>query len=82
MNKVINPIYIVFKNENTKYALISLLKEYTKNSQVIVYNKIIENYDIFLHIIDNFKDSRPKIREAVQELLEEFLQILSNRDTK
>lgn len=72
----------MFKNENTKYALISLLKEYTKNSPVIVYNKIIENFDIFLHIIDNFKDSRPTIREAIQELVEEFLQILSNRDTK
>ena len=72
----------MFKNENTKYALISLLKEYTKNSPVIVYNKIIENFDVFLHIIDNFKDSRPTIREAIQELVEEFLQILSNRDTK
>lgn len=73
---------LVFKNENTKYALISLLKEYTKNSPVIVYNKIIENFDVFLHIVDNFKDPRPTIREAIQELVEEFLQILSNRDTK
>ena len=72
----------MFKNENTKYALISLLKEYTKNSPVIVYNKIIENFDIFLHIIDNFKDSRPTIREAIQELVEEFFHILSNRDNK
>ena len=37
-----------FKFENTKFALMSLLKEYTKNSPVIVYTKIIENFDLFL----------------------------------
>jgi len=62
--------------------LISLLKEYTKNSPVISYNTIIANFDLFLHIVDNFKDSRPTIRVAIQELVEEFLQLLSNRDTK
>jgi hypothetical protein len=69
-----------FKFDNTKFALISLLKEYTKNSPVIVYNKIIENFHIFERIVDNYKDSRSFIREATAELVEEFLQLLSNRD--
>lgn len=71
-----------FKFENTKFALMSLLKEYTKNSPVIVYTKIIENFDLFLKIVDNYKDPRSFIREATQELVEEFLKLLSNRDYK
>ena len=62
--------------------MIALLKEYTKNSPVIVYNKIIESFDLFLKIVDNYKDHRSFIREATQELVEEFLKLLSNRDYK
>ena len=36
-----------FKYEYTKYAMISVLKEFLKNSPVISYNKIIEAYDSF-----------------------------------
>lgn len=70
------------KYETTKFALISLIKEYAKNSPVIVYNKIIENFDAFLRIVDSYKDPRFFIREATQELVEEFLKLLSNRDCK
>lgn len=49
---------------------------------MIVYNKIIENFSIFEKIVDNYKDSRIFIREATSELVEEFLQLLSNRDYK
>ena len=59
-----------------------MLKEYTKNSPVIVYNKIIESFDLFIKIVDNYKDHRSFIREATQELVEEFLKLLSNRDYK
>jgi len=69
-----------FKFENAKYALISLLREYTKHCPAIVYNKIIESFDSFSHIVDNFKDSRAAIREATQKLVEEFLLLLSQRD--
>jgi len=69
-----------FKFENTKYALISLLKEYTKHCPAIVYNKIIESFDAFSRIVDNFKDPKPAIREATHKLCEEFLQLLSQRD--
>ena len=71
-----------FKYETTKFAVISLIKEYAKNSPVVVYNKIIENFDLFLKIVDSYKDSRQYIREATQELVEEFLKLLSNRDCK
>ncbi len=69
-----------FKFENTKYALISLLREYTRHCPAIVYNKIIESFDAFSRIMDNFKDPRVAIREVTQKLVEEFLQLLSQRD--
>ena len=43
-----------FKYEYTKYAMISVLKEFLKNSPVISYNKIIEAYESFNDIIKRF----------------------------
>ena len=45
-----------FKYEYTKDAMISVLKEFLKNSRVISYNKIIEAYDSFNDIILNYKE--------------------------
>lgn len=69
-----------FKYEYTKYAMISVLKEFLKNSPVISYNKIIEAYDSFNDIILNYKDGKEYIRYATQSLIREFLLLLSNRD--
>ena len=71
-----------FKYETTKYALITLIKEYARNSPVVVYNKIIENFDSFVRIVDCYKDPRAFIREATGELVQEFFNLLSNRDCK
>ena len=69
-----------FKYEYTKYAMISVLKEFLKNSPVISYNKIIEAYESFNDIILNYKDTKEYIRYATQSLIREFLLLLSNRD--
>lgn len=71
-----------FKFEYRKVALLYLLQEYMKTASVIVYNKIIENFDLFLKILDNYKDSKHSIREATQGVLEEFLILLNERDCK
>ncbi len=59
-----------------------MIKEYAKNSPVVVYNKIIENFDSFLRIVDSYKDPRQYVREATGELVQEFFNLLSNRDCK
>lgn len=71
-----------FKFEYTRFASLSLLKEFTKSSPVIVFNKIIEKFDDFLKIIDNYKDPKECIREATRDVLSEFFSLLNNRDMK
>lgn len=71
-----------FKYEYTKYASLSLLKEFTKSAPVIVYNKIVDKFDDFLKIIDNYKDSKECIRVATAGALEEFILLLNNREPR
>lgn len=71
-----------FKYEYTRYASLSLLKEFTKNAPVIVFNKIVEKFEEFIKILENFRDSKQCIREASALVLEEFLNLLNNRDIK
>ena len=69
-----------FKYEYTKYAMISVLTEFLKNSPVISYTKIIESFKHFAGIISNYKSPKDNIRFASQKLIHEFLILLSNRD--
>ena len=69
-----------FKYEYTKYAMISVLTEFLKNSPVISYTKIIETFKYFADIISNYKSPKDNIRFASQKLIHEFLILLSNRD--
>ena len=63
-----------------KYALISLLKEFIKNSPVIAYNKLIETFDNFIYIVSYYRDSNEYIRQNTAEMVMEFLLLLNNRD--
>ena len=73
-----------FKFENTKYAMIKLLTVIIYNSPTISYNKITDKstFEIFLKILDNFKDNKEEIRKAVGSLIGKFFIMISNRDKR
>ena len=73
-----------FKFENTKYGMIRLFSIIIYNSPTISYNKIVEKstFEIFLKILDNFKDSKDDIRKAVGNLISNFLFMIHQRDIK
>ena len=65
---------------NDKFILISALKIFLKNSPNASFNKIIKYPQEFKKIIHNFKHKNKMIRKAVQQLVEEFLIILFNKE--
>ena len=67
-------------DDNTKYAVITLLGIFLHNSPIISFYKIIKSTNEFKKIILNFKHKNKNIRISVQKLIEEFLLILLNRD--
>ena len=73
-----------FKFENTKYAMIKLLSVIIYNSPTISYNKITDKstFEIFLKVLDNFKDNKEEIRKSIGDLIGKFFIMLNNRDKK
>ena len=66
----------------TKYAMISLLKEFVKNCPVVAYNKLIETFDDFMYVVGYYKDTDENIRRNTAEMITHFLELLNNRDYK
>ena len=71
-----------FKYENTKFAYIQLLCIIIQNTPLVAFGKLIQNntFNIFLGILDNFKDSKIEIRITIGELVGQFINMLANRD--
>ena len=76
--------YTSFKYENTKFALIQYLCKILENSSLFVFNKIKEknNFEIFLGILEFYKDPKPEIRYITGELVKQFIHMLNERDSK
>ncbi len=73
-----------FKYENTKFALIQYLCKIMENASLYIFNKIKEKatFEIFLGILDYYKDPKPEIRYITGELVKQFIHILNDRDSK
>ena len=73
-----------FKFENTKFALIQYLCKIMENSSLYIFNKIKEKntFEIFLSILDYYKDPKPEVRYIIGELVKQFIHMLSERDSK
>ena len=73
-----------FKFENTKFALIQYLCKIMENSSLYIFNKIKEKstFEIFLGILDYYKDPKPEVRYIVGELVKQFIHMLNERDSK
>ena len=73
-----------FKYENTKFALIQYLCKIMENSSLYIFNKIKEKntFEIFLGILDYYKDPKPEVRYIVGELVKQFIHMLNERDSK
>ena len=73
-----------FKFENTKFALIQFLCKILENSSFYIFNKIKEKniFEIFLGILDYYKDPKPEVRYIIGELVKQFIQMLNERDSK
>ena len=69
-----------FKFENTKYGILKLFIAFARNAPVVVFNKVIENFDTFKKIVQLFKDNKRIIRETLKILINEFFYLLSSRD--
>ena len=71
-----------YKYENTKYGMINFLAEVIESSPLITYNKIIEKstFEIFLKVIDNFKDNNQDIRNSVGYLIKIFCTMVNKRE--
>ena len=71
-----------FKYENTKFAYIQFLCVIIQNSPLVAFGKLIQPnaFNIFLRILDNFKDPKIEIRITIGELVAQFINMLSNRD--
>ena len=63
-----------------KYGLIKVLQTFLKNAPLVCFGKIMASTEKFKKIISNFKDKDESIRKAVQDLIQEFLLILFNKD--
>ena len=72
------------KFENKKFALIQYLCKIMENSSLYIFNKIKEKstFEIFLSILDYFKDPKPEVRYIIGELVKQFIHMLSERDRK
>ena len=73
-----------FRYENKKFALIQYLCKIMENSSLYIFNKLKEKstFEIFLSILDYFKDPKPEVRYIVGELVKQFIHMLSERDRK
>ena len=71
-----------FKYENTKFAYIQFLCVIIQNSPLVAFAKLIQpnTFNIFLRILDNFKDPKIEIRITIGELVVQFIYMLANRD--
>ena len=72
------------KFENKKFALIQYLCKIMENSSLYIFNKMKEKstFEIFLGILDYFKDPKPEIRYIIGELVKQFIHMISERDRK
>ena len=72
------------KFENKKFALIQYLCKIMENSSLYIFNKIKEKstFEIFLGILDFFKDPKPEVRYITGELVKQFIHMISERDRK
>ena len=72
------------KFENKKFALIQYLCKIMENSSLYIFNKIKEKntFEIFLGILDYFKDPKPEVRYIIGELVKQFIHMISERDRK
>ena len=71
------------KYENTKFANIQFLCIIIQNAPLIAFGKLIQPNtfgNIFLKILDNFKDPKIEIRITIGELIGNFILMLGNRD--
>ena len=73
-----------FKYENTKFALIQYLCKIMENSSIYIFNKMKEKntFEIFLGILDYYKDPKPEVRYIIGELVKQFIHMLNERDSK
>ena len=71
-----------FKYENSKFAYIQLLCVIIQNAPLMAFGKLIPQYtfNLFLKIIDNFKDQKIEIRITIGELVSQFIYMLGSRD--
>ena len=71
-----------FKYENTRFSYIQLLCIIIQNAPMMAFGKLIQqyNFNIFLKILDNFKDPKIEIRITIGELVTQFINMLGNRD--
>ena len=71
-----------FKYENTRFSYIQLLGIIIQNAPMMAFGKLIQqyNFNIFLKILDNFKDPKIEIRITIGELVTQFINMLGNRD--
>ena len=55
-----------------------------ENSSLYIFNKIKEKntFEIFLSILDYYKDPKPEVRYIVGELVKQFIHMLNERDSK
>ena len=67
--------------DNTKYALITVLGKFLHNAPLVSFSKIMKSTNGFKKIISDFKNNDENIRYAIQKLIEEFLLILLNKDS-
>ena len=66
----------------TKYAMVSLLKEFVINAPVVCYNKLIETFDDFFYVVGYYSSSEECVRKNIAMLVMDFLRLLNNRDYK
>ena len=71
-----------FKYENTKFAYIQFLCVIIQSAPLVAFGKLIQpnTFNIFLKILDNFKDPKIEIRITIGELVGQFIHMLANRD--
>ena len=71
-----------FKFENSRFAFLQLLCVIIQNAPLVAFGKLFQqnNFNIFLKILDNFKDPKIEIRITVGELVGQFIYMLGNRD--
>ena len=72
-----------FKYENTKFAYLQFLCVIIQNAPLVAFGKFSPPnsfINLFMKILDNFKDPKIEIRITTGELIGRFMNLLANRD--